>query len=192
MILYLIRHGETLANERHLYCGSSDLPLTLSGASKLKDMQPEYQVLDNTFFITSGMRRTEQSLDVLFGKVPHFQVPGLREINFGKFELQSYDELKDDPEYQAWITGNNFRNVPPGGESGAHMAQRVLESFRKIVDYNHNLIIVTHGGVISVIMKHLFPQAGNTLYQWQPQPGHGYQLTVENGNWGYFAIPDAK
>ena len=33
MKLILIRHGKTAANEKHLYCGASDLPLSGGGAA---------------------------------------------------------------------------------------------------------------------------------------------------------------
>ena len=35
MTIYLIRHGKTKANERRLYCGSTDLPLSLVGREEL-------------------------------------------------------------------------------------------------------------------------------------------------------------
>ena len=34
MRIYLIRHGKTEANERRLYCGSTDLPLSRQGAAE--------------------------------------------------------------------------------------------------------------------------------------------------------------
>ena len=34
MTLYLIRHGNTVANEQHLYCGSTDLSLSPEGRAK--------------------------------------------------------------------------------------------------------------------------------------------------------------
>ena len=36
MTIYLIRHGKTEANELHLYCGSTDLPLSQSGREELR------------------------------------------------------------------------------------------------------------------------------------------------------------
>ena len=42
--VYLIRHGRTEANEKHLYCGSSDLPLSVSGAEELKKLTAIYQL----------------------------------------------------------------------------------------------------------------------------------------------------
>ena len=35
MTVYLIRHGKTEANEKRLYCGSTDLPLSEKGREEL-------------------------------------------------------------------------------------------------------------------------------------------------------------
>ena len=100
--LYLIRHGNTEANLQHRYCGSTDLPLSQPGREALEKLQ--YDV-GPVRFLTSGMLRTEQTLAILFGIVPHGQRPAFREADFGIFEMHTYEELKDDPAYVAWITG---------------------------------------------------------------------------------------
>lgn len=179
MTIYLIRHGKTAANEQHLYCGSTDLPLSPAGLEALKELSYE---TGECCFVTSGMKRTEQTLAALFGDVPHRIEPDFREIDFGAFEMKSYAELKDDPNYQAWLTGDNQANTPPGGESGNAMTERALAAFRKL---NQNTVVITHGGVIAAIMEALFPHEGKNRYQWQPKPGHGYKIT---GN-TYVAIP---
>lgn len=178
----LIRHGMTQANERHLYCGSTDLPLSPEGRQALQALQ--YGAVKGRFF-TSGMRRTEETLAILFGSVPHEMLPEFREIDFGRFEMHSYDELKDDLQYQTWITGDNHRNIPPGGESGEAMTARVLAAFEQLRKRNEDIVLITHGGVIAAIMASLFPQENKNLYQWQPKPGHGYRISGE----GYTALP---
>ena len=67
-------------------------------------------------YYTSGLLRTEQTLEAIYGPVAHQQLPGLREMNFGDFEMKSYQELKDTAAYQAWITDVEH-NVCPNGES---------------------------------------------------------------------------
>ena len=54
--LYLIRHGRTEANEKWLYCGSTDLPLSESGMKLLENIH--YDVPENCVFMTSGMLRS--------------------------------------------------------------------------------------------------------------------------------------
>jgi len=182
MKLYLIRHGKTAANEAHLYCGSTDLPLSDAGRRELEEL---YYPLENVRFLTSGMRRTEETLEILFGPAPHRAEPAFREVDFGKFELHSYEELKDDPDYQTWITGDNDRNTPPGGESGEAQAARVLAAFQTLLEEGKDTVLITHGGVIAAIMAAQFPEEHKNRYQWQPKPGHGYCLTEQ----GYYSIP---
>lgn len=171
--VYLIRHGRTEANEKHLYCGSSDVPLSEAGIMELKKLT--YRI-KSAHFITSGMKRTEQTLQVLFGKVPHSREPRFREMDFGLFELRSYEEMKDDPAYQAWISGDNEANAAPGGESGVQMQKRAIEAFSELKETGRDVVIVTHGGVIAAIMAHLFPEENKNRYQWQPNPGCGYAV----------------
>jgi hypothetical protein len=95
----------------------------------------------------------------------------------GDFEMRGYEELKDLSEYQAWISGDNDRNVPPGGESGEQMRKRVLEAFSEI---REDTVLVAHGGVIAVIMEHLFPEEHKSRYEWQPQNGCGYVVKTDS------------
>ena len=168
MTIYLIRHGKTEANEKHLYCGSTDLPL--SGAGK-EELQRLHYDIKNVHFLTSGMKRTNETLRILFGDVPYEVEPRFREVNFGIFEMNSYEQLKDHPDYQTWLTGDNDANIPPNGESGLQMKARVLAAFSEIKE---NTCVITHGGCIAAIMEYLFPGEGKNRYEWQPKNGCGY------------------
>ena len=182
MTVYLIRHGMTEANEKRLYCGSTDIPLSDTGREALSHLR--YTVSCKKY-LTSGMLRTEETLQLLFGEVPHEKDHRFREVDFGDFEMKSYEMLKDDAAYQDWICGENEKNAPPHGESGDAMTKRVLEAYRDVQNSGEDTVIVTHGGVIAAIMQSLFPNEGKHRYAWQPKPGHGYAVT-ENG---YREIP---
>lgn len=171
--LYLIRHGRTQANERHEYCGASDLPLSQSGTAALASIC--YDIPPCRFF-TSGMQRTEQTLQLLFGDVPHEQDPRFREIDFGDFELHTYEQLKDRQDYLQWIS-NDGQTAPSGGESFPQFRVRVLDGLRDLLTLKEPAVLVTHGGVIALIMETLFPGEEKNRYQWQPEPGGGYRLT---------------
>ena len=179
MILYLIRHGKTAANEAHLYCGSTDLPLSETGKEELRSLH--YDIPGNTRFVTSGMKRTGQTLELLFGTVPHTAQPDFREVDFGDFELHSYEQLKEDPAYQNWISGDNEQNLPPHGESGNQMKKRVLSALDRLLAENKDTVLIAHGGTIAILMAALFPRENRNRYQWQPKPGHGYR--IEDGHY---------
>ena len=177
MKLYLIRHGKTVANEHHLYCGSTDIPLSEQGIEELQRLH--YEVSNNCRFLTSGMIRTEQTLYHLFGDVVHRVDKRFREMDFGLFEMHSYEELKCRKDYQEWISGDNESKAPPMGESGVQMTERVLAGLDDLLREQEDIVLVTHGGVIAAIMQHLFPIEEKNRYQWQPVPGSGYVITSD-------------
>ena len=186
-MIYLIRHGETEANIKHIYCGSTDLPLSAAGIKKLKERAgkicEQISRSEETRFITSGMTRTEQTLGLLFGDVSHEVDKRLREIDFGDFEMQSYYDLVDTQEYQKWLEGDNARNICPNGESGEQMEQRVMEAFSEIVEFEEDFVIVTHGGVIAAIMMRLFSEECKNRFEWQPAPGCGYAVDLKENTY---------
>lgn len=177
----LLRHGRTEANDRRLYCGSTDLPLSEGGRAALLALKAAggYPPLEGFRVVTSGMKRTEETLSLLYGETPHEREPDLREMDFGAFEMRGYEELKDDPSYRAWCSGDNMDNTAPGGESGRAMAERAAACFSRLRCEGRDLCIVTHGGVIAAIMASLFPEENKSLYQWQPENGKGYLIELD-------------
>lgn len=188
MIVYLIRHGKTAANERRLYCGSSDEPLSAEGRAKLLAMRQRnvYPDVEGMKIITSGMKRTNETLEILYGSAPDRCESGFREMDFGDFEMRSYAELKTDPAYQAWIMDQSGDYVLPGGESVNVFERRVIGAFENIKE---DSLIVCHGGVIVAIMQHLFPEEEKNIYQWQSENGRGYRIVLDGKNRTYRSIP---
>ena len=175
--LYLIRHGATQANLEHRYCGSTDLPLSSQGRQALQALS--YPIPAGCRFLTSGMLRTNQTMELLFGQISYEKNPAFREVDFGAFEMHSYDQLKDLEEYQKWITGDNEKNIPPNGESGEQMGIRVMEGIKKLIEEDQDTVLISHGGVIAFLMEQLFSDEEKNRYLWQPKPGCGY--VIENG-----------
>jgi len=179
MQIHLIRHGKTKATEQKLYCGVTDIPLSDNGVAELLDLKEQgiYPKCTNHYF-TSGLIRAEQTLDLLYGSVSREALPQLMEFNFGDFEMKSYDMLKDEPDYQAWITDDEGQTFCPKGENKKIFTNRVLEGYELLKAHSQHstACAVVHGGVIVCIMEHLFPNSRN-FYEWQPEPGRGYTLT---------------
>ena len=191
--LHLIRHGQTSANAEMRYCGSTDLSLSEAGRKALEERRQRggYPVPDDTCAVyTSGMALTEETLAILYGEIAHGVLRGMREIDFGEFEMHTYEELLHWESYQAWLTGDNERNCCPGGESGEQMQKRVLETLETLRKGEQDVLLVTHGGVIAAVMAWLFPLEERTRFDWQPAPGCGYSITFEKDvPSGFCAIP---
>ncbi len=188
MKLILIRHGKTLANEQHLYCGLTDLPLSDAGRLQLEARKNsvDYPSIAGMRVLTSGMKRCDETLTLLYGETRHEAAPAFREMDFGEFEMHSYSEMKDEPRYIEWISGDNEANLTPGGESGNLMKKRVLDALEQLLHDGRDAAVFTHGGVIAAVMEQLFLDEGKNRYEWQPEPGGGYLIDTETKI--YFAI----
>lgn len=195
--IHLIRHGITEGNQRRLYYGAADIPLADEGVAELRTLveQGIYPQVENSDFYTTGMLRTEQTLAIIYGEVAHEQIEELREMSFGRFEMKSYEELKELSEYVAWSSDKTGWAESPEGESINGFAERIRGGL-KILMGRHQLkelsvrhsgkdavtTMICHGGTIASIMMQSFPKDREHFYKWIPDPGHGFTLIVKNGD----------
>ena len=72
----------------------------------------------------------------------------LKELNFGRWEMQLFDRI-DDEYIQNWY--DNFVDAPiPGGESFREMYNRVANFFDELKTRDfENVLIFAHGGVLA-------------------------------------------
>ncbi len=199
--IVLIRHGITEGNEMHMYYGSTDVSLSERGKHLLEKQREEglYPISETAQFYTTGMLRTEQTLHIVYGDREHGVIEDLRELDFGEFEMHTYEELNSVPEYQKWITAEDSGKAPPGGESIDSFTKRIRRGFDELTVRNElymlklrnhrkeaMTICICHGGVISGIMDYIWPGEYKNFFEWIPDPGHGYVLLVEDGSFiGY-------
>ena len=178
--LIMIRHGLTEGNENRWYYGTSDLPLSEAGKAQLLARKREgvYPDAAGKRIITTPYRRTRETLALLYPGLAAEELPELREVDFGEFECRSYDDLKDNAVYQAWLTGDWYHTAPPGGESFAKAEVRLRAALQKLLDQEEDLLLICHGGTILVFMELLFPEAHKTQYEWQPAPGGGWAVKL--------------
>ena len=179
MKVHLIRHGMTEANEKQLYYGWTNIPLSKQGRQDLIALKETGIYKKADIYITSGLARADESLQILYGRKPDMIIEEFREMNFGAFEMKSHDELKDDPEYQHWIAGGRSA-ICPGGESRDTFVKRVMAGLEKLYDVkSESIALICHGGVIVTIMEHFFP-GKKQYYEWVPDNGRGYILDIES------------
>lgn len=186
--LYLIRHGRTRAVDEHIYCGWTDLPLSERGRTELEQLSESgiYE-RDMDFFFTSGMKRCNETLEMIFGQQDYTSVPDIMEMNFGDFELHSYEELKKDADYCAWL--EDFENGEVkcrGGESNSEFYERNRRGFMSILTRiasekrDTKAAVVCHGGSIGGFMRQ-FVDTSLGFYDAIPSPGRGFAAELELG-----------
>ena len=110
-------------------------------------------------------------------------------MDFGDFEMKSYEELKDTPAYQAWITDVEH-NPCPHGESAPQVLRRSLAAIAPVVQRPEDAVCVIHGGVTAGLMMTWF---GGGRYDYSVSPGQGFQVTFREGQpVSYTRIPAAE
>lgn len=156
----MLRHGMTEANERRVFTGATDVPLSGRGRAELEARKGRFPAA--SAFFTSGMLRTRQTLAVLYGDVAGIDIPDLAEYRFGDFEGRGHNELYErESVYREWLDRERDDIVCPGGESRAEFRSRLAEGWQALAAYDWEglAVLVTHGGVIATLMD--VPTPGN-------------------------------
>ena len=152
MELYLIRHGQTPANKKRRYIGITDEPLLASSVELLEqERAPEVDCL-----YVSPLLRCRQTAGILYPGKEQKIIDDLSECDFGHFENRSAEEMKDDPEYQAYVDSGATLAFP-GGESPDQFRARFLSALEQILaDMEANkkdrAAVVCHGGTIMTLL----------------------------------------
>ena len=184
--LSLIRHGRTEANDNGIYIGRTDYPLSEKGIAELYSKMDEYVYPGVAKVYSSPLRRCTETAEILFPDRDIVQIDNLIEMNFGKFDGKSADELVDLPEFKEWLQGG-AECAPPEGESVADVQLRIFKALAVIIedmmtnDLRH-CAVVTHGGIITSMI------AGFGLPKVDPQElraefGEGYDIHITASLW---------
>lgn len=174
MLIVLLRHGETAYNEQRRYQGATDMPLSERGRAKLRadDNAPDE-------VIVTPLCRTKQTAAILFPNAKQIVCDDLREMDFGDFEGRTYDEMKDDAAYCAWLD-SGCETACPNGESRAAFCERVCHAFEACVDEvsargEALLVIVAHGGTqMAALSRFVLPH--RDYYEWNAPNAGGFVL----------------
>jgi len=195
--IHFIRHGITEGIIKKWYYGSTDLPLVEEGVKALEELKSEgiYPALGSADCYTSGMTRANETFNVTYGDVPYKPITLLREMNFGRWECKTFDEIQQDEESKIWLAdeeGSFF--FPDGGDSILSFYERIREGLDELCSY-HRLkeetvaadgsdavsIMVCHGGTIAATMEYWFPGDRDNFWQWIPKTGRGFTIEFEDG-----------
>jgi alpha-ribazole phosphatase/probable phosphoglycerate mutase len=155
--LLFIRHAETEMAGR--FCGHSDPDLNAQGRAQLGELARALSTETIGAIYSSDLRRAHTTAQAIASgrKVPLTLRPALREIHFGEWEGLSWAEIEQlDREYaRRWVDG--FPHVTaPAGESFQEFEARVLEEVHRLIDHDGEPIaVVTHAGVLRVVLRHL-------------------------------------
>jgi alpha-ribazole phosphatase len=160
MEVYLIRHTTPLL-EKGLIYGHLDLNLADSFPQEFDGVKQKLpEKFDHVF--SSPSRRCTRLAQFITN---NFETdPRLMELNFGEWEGKTWDTVDQD-QLQIWM--DDFVNtIVPGGESMLQMSERVNEFWQEIsLSSNQKIAVVTHAGVIRIILGIFRKLELNTLFE---------------------------
>ena len=149
--IHLVRHGE---EENDKLGGWSDSHLTDRGKAQIHNLVSELD-RDYDLLISSDLVRAEESA-MIIGKALEKDFvfdAAFRETNNGVLRNLSIKEFKE--RYPGmFFSSLRMDECYPDGESPISFYHRVSQAFLKLLDENRNkkILLVTHGGVITVIL----------------------------------------
>ncbi len=157
--LYLVRHGETIANREYRYIGTRDDPLSALGETQALQLAEALSVLPITAVYSSPLQRTYQTALPIAARhnLEIQRVDDLRECNFGIWEGLSRAEIlerspEDRQRFHEWE--QNTSVAPPGGESFEALQQRVVTAVERLAQAHPDqaIVLVSHVGPVKVLL----------------------------------------
>lgn len=165
-----VRHT-SVAVERGVCYGQTDVPLADTFLSEAENVIKRLREIDpdGKHVYTSPLQRCVM-LASICGYSDAIQDARLKEMNFGEWEMQRYDDIKD-PRLQEWYD-DYFHVCATGGESFEDQQER-LRSFILSLKENdiEECLIFTHGGIIMQAMLLAGVYNEDEIFNHQPSYG---------------------
>jgi alpha-ribazole phosphatase len=165
-------------NEQRRYIGSTDLPLSATGISQTKQLAKCLKEWPQ-FVVTSDLLRCKQTAELLFPQSNYFTSSLLRECDFGEWEGKTYEQLKENRQYQKWLDTPSNTTIP-GGEPYQDFVNRTQAGFAWMLEQirsqgTDSIVVVTHGGVIRQWLTMFAPMKKN-FFEWDVSIGTVFTL----------------
>ncbi len=173
MRVLLARHGQTLWNASRRFQGATDVGLSDVGRAQAAALGHALAGHRLAAVYASPLRRAVETAEIVVGEaeMPIVAVEELRELSLGEWEGFTVDEIRGregDP-YQAWLR-TPHDCPPPGGEPLDDVIARVDRAIDGIVRLHggrDDVLVVAHGGVISVYACYLLGCSFNSLWRFR-------------------------
>lgn len=167
--VHLVRHGSSAWNEERRIQGQLDPPLSAAGAAQAERLGRRFGGRPLAGFYSSDLARARQTAEPIAtaARQQFILEPGLREIGLGDWEGLTRDDIvaRDSELWRRWTERPDW-DIVPGGEGTAAFESRVGATYDRLVERHAegDLVLVTHGGVIQVLLLRLFGRPSVGLF----------------------------
>lgn len=158
MLVYLVRHGESVWNSQQRIQGQADPALSIRGRRQAQAVARRLRRVAADRLIASPLRRARQTAEAI-ARAKRCRVemqPALAEIALGEWEglTPTMVDRRYRGGYQRWLAAPSTTRVP-GAEAIGAFRRRVVRAFDRLIEQSNgaqSLCVVTHGGVITAIL----------------------------------------
>lgn len=150
----VIRHGETEWNRERRVMGSADVPLSERGRTQCELAATVLRRFAVQRIVSSPLRRAVETAEILARalELPVSYDPDLEEVRFGRWQGLTYDEIRHDPDYHAFMADPLTRRTP-GGETILDVQRRGIAGLER-VGAGERVVFVSHGDIIRSALCH--------------------------------------
>lgn len=177
-LIFLLRHGQICGVEEKRFIGTTDAPLDDAGLLQARYWQAAFSEFPLDAVYSSSLQRCDHTARQIAGKMTIINADALNEIHMGEWDGKTFEEIKTHypEEFKKRGEGLSFYR-PPGGESFQDLSDRALAFFNEILTKRKKkTLIVTHAGVIRVILCHVLNLPFKDLFQIKPAYGELFIL----------------
>lgn len=174
--IYLIRHGESIANTKGIYQGQTyDTPLSVLGMRQARAVAKRLKHEQIAAMYVSPLTRTKQTAQEIFqyhDTLPMLINPAIIETNHGAWEGKpvAYIQKRWPDMYQTWVT-RPADIAFPGGETFDEIERRVTRWWDDFVRTVKGIVVVvSHDNIIRILLVHLLRMDRNALWTFELQP----------------------
>lgn len=162
MNIYLVRHGESVANVQKYISGKTDVALTEKGLQQAKEVAKKLGDVEFSAIYSSNLQRAMNTAgEILKGKdLELITFRDLQERDFGDWEGLTYEQIEQKfPEAWDNFLKKGYNADVPGGEGISVFFNRVKNAFLNVigrheVKSDENICIVVHGCVLMALFSY--------------------------------------
>lgn len=164
-LLVLVRHGQSTWNLENRFTGETDIPLTALGRDEARTAGVKLRDIPFAHGFTSMLQRAIDTMTLILQETHKQGLPvtrsrALNERNYGRLQGLNKKEVAEeygDRQVAEWR--RSFAIRPPGGESLADTAARVIPYYQSAIEpllrQRQDILVVAHGNSLRALMMHL-------------------------------------
>lgn len=187
--LVLVRHGESEWNQKGLWTGWTDIPLTEHGHEQAREAGNNLTDINFDIAFTSTLSRAKQTLDeikqVLHQNIPTTEAAELKERDYGDLTGKNKWDIEKQYGTEQFMKWRRSWDSPvPGGETLKDVYNRVLPYYYSEIEprlrEEKNVLITAHGNSLRALIKYLENISDEDIPNLELATGEAYVYTLDS------------